>query len=320
MPLCDPLGRVSALSFAASADFPPAGSLPVVTLAELSALQALAAGVPGQPVWPGLFPRAPVKLARLLLASTGAFDEAALGRVAQSGYGGDRRTKARSERCYDAHDAFACALVHPAIDAAARAALAAAVLSAQPTRRGWRSRRKSWAIARWAVRFGYLDPARLPKLLATSLTQGPTVAQDQPLDPHPQGTRGALDCFAARWPRFRRKLAQARKADAWLDYPGIADLGREHFFAFQCGCQAPWVAEVFAVIEHVLQWGDGDAKNLVVVGLFEAVQGKAYHAGLSGDRYEATLGPSARAAWADLIEGWTGEGVRDLATWRSKGS
>jgi hypothetical protein len=319
MPLCDPWGIVSALSFAASAAFPPTGPLPEVTSAELSALRALAAGVPGQPVWPGLFPRAPVKLARLLLASTGAFDPAALAAVARSGYGDDRHKQPRSERRYDVHDAFACALVHPAIDAAARAALAVAVLSAQPTRRGWRSRRKSWAIARWAVRFGSLDPARLPTLLATSLTQGPTVVQDQPLDPHPQGTRGALDCFASRWPRFRRTLAQARKADAWLDYPGIADLGRAHFLAFQSGCQAPWVASVFAVIEHVLACGDGDAKNLVVVGLFEAVQGLAYHAGPTGDRYEAMLGPSARAAWADLIEGWTGEGVRDLAAWRSKG-
>lgn len=286
--------------------------------AERSALRVLSAGDPGQPVWPGLFPRAPVKLARLLLASTGAFDPAALCRLAQSGYGGDLRTQPRSERRYDAHDAFACALVHPAIDAAARASLAAMVLSGQPKRRGWRSRHKSWLIARWAVQAGYLDPAPLPNGIAASLIHRTPPPKEQPLDPHPRGADGALACFAARWPRFRRKLAQERKADAWLNHPGIAELGCEHFFAFRSGCQAPWVREVFAVIEHVLRFGDADAQNLVVVGLFESVQGKAYHAGACGDRYESTLGPYSRAAWADLIEGWTGQGVRDLAAWRKK--
>lgn len=318
MPLCDPWWIVSALAFVSSAAFPPTGPLPEVTSAERSALRALSAGVPGQPVWPGLFPRAPVKLARLLLASVGAWDPEPLGRLARSGYGGDVRTTPRSERRYDPHDAFACALVHPAIDAAARASLTAEVLSMQPTRRGWRSRRKSWAIARWAVLAGYLDPARLPRAVAACLTHRPQPPSGLALVPHPQGPQGALACFAACWPRFRRKLAQEQKTDAWLNYPGIAELGREHFAAFQSGCQAPWVAEVFAVIEHVLQFGDAEAQNLVVVGLFEAVQGKAYHAGSSGDRYEARLGPYSRAAWADLIEGWTGKGIRDLAAWRGK--
>lgn len=90
----------------------------------------------------------------------------------------------------------------------------------------------------------------------------------------------------------------------------------QHFFAFACGCRAPWVGAVFSAIEQVLCHGDEGAQNLIVVGLFEAVQGVAYGAGATGDAYEAALLPRSRQAWADLIEGWTGAGIRDLSAWR----
>jgi len=137
-------------------------------------------------------------------------------------------------------------------------------------------------------------------------------------DPHPQGARGALACFAAAWPQFRQKLEEDRKDESWYDYPGIAEMGRGHAEEFANGNIAPWVQDVFDGIEHVLIHGDEGAQNLVVVGLMEAVQGWAYQAGQAGDRYEAKLGPHSAKAWADLIEGWTGKGIRTLEAWRKK--
>ncbi|MDC0747401.1 hypothetical protein POL67_39085 [Polyangium sp. rjm3] len=95
-------------------------------------------------------------------------------------------------------------------------------------------------------------------------------------------------------------------------------MGRAHVHAFTSGCKAPWVQDVFDAMEHVLVHGDGEARNLVVVGLMEAVQAWAYPAGEAGNRYEAKLGPHAANAWADLIEGWTGDGIRTLDAWRRK--
>lgn len=307
-------------SFLQGSPFPPRGALPAVTADDVASLRAAAQGTPGQVVWPGLFPRPAVKLARLLLASCGDFDATALREVAMGRYGGDPPRAAKETRRYDAHDAFACALVHPDLDAEARAALVAAVLPQKPGRRGWRSRRKSWAIVRWAASAGYVDCSRLPPAIVASIPLRPPRAQGVlPFLAAPCGTAAALDCFAARWPRFRTLLARQRADGSWLDYVGIAALGHRHFAAFERGCQAPWIQGVFDAIEHVLAHGDEAAQNLVVVGLFEAVQGDAYHAGPVGDRYEARLGPNARQAWDDLIEGWTGTGIRDLSAWRRKG-
>jgi hypothetical protein len=286
---------------------------------ELSALRQAAQGEPGQAVWPGLFPRSPAKLARLLLAARGELPAALLTQAATQ-YGGDDKRGPREARRYDAHDALACALVHPAIAADSRAALVAAILPPVHARRGGRSRKKSWAIVRWAEASGYLDRDRLPPWIAACLPKPPSGREQAlPFPSQPRGPDGALACFAACWPRFRSHLAREREHDTWLDYPGIAELGHRHFAAFASGCRAPFVQGVFDAIEHVLTHGDDGAQNLVVVGLFEAVQGAAYRAEAAGDRYEARLEKNSRQAWAELIEGWTGAGIRDLAAWRQKG-
>lgn len=302
--------------------FPPTGALPDLSAQDVAEVRGIAQGPPGSLVWPGLFPRPPAKLARLLLAARGAFDSVEVCRIATTQYGGDlaRRHGPRDRRRYDAHDALACALVHPGVTAAERAALISGLLTAASQRRGWRSRRKSWAILRWAEQTDHIDRDLLPAALQADLAlPPPDAAAASPFPPQPRGPGGALDCYAAAWPRFRSHLARERASETWLDYPGIAELGRRHFGAFASGCRAPWVHRVFAATEHVLTHGDEPAQNLVVVGLFEAVQGLAYHAGSTGDRYEAALGPHARQAWATLIEGWTGAGIRDLAAWREVG-
>ncbi len=137
------------------------------------------------------------------------------------------------------------------------------------------------------------------------------------LPPAPRGHEGALETFAACWPRFRAYLDRERAEGNWIDYIGIAEMGRDFFEAFSRDCHEPWVGAMFEAIEHVLTHGDEQAQTLVVVGLFEAVQGLAYHAGAAGDRFEAALLPRSREAWAELIAGWTFPGVRDLAAWRA---
>lgn len=314
--------RMSVETFLQSEVFPPLLPLPTVTDTDLPALFAAAKGKPGQVVWPGLFPRPRVKLARLLLASVGQFDPAELVAVASTQYGGDLPIVSRDTRRYDGHDAFACALVHPGLSQVARAALAKDVLLHTSLRRhrGWRSRRKSWSIARWATRVGALDSSLLPSELAWCVENPHSGRKTPSVPPQPVGPAEALECFAANWPRFRKELRQERAADRWLDYVGIAELGHRHFAAFANGCRAPWVQGVFDAMEHVLTFGDASAQNLVVVGLFEAVQGDAYRAGEIGDRYESALSVRSRRAWQDLIEGWTGTGIRDLAAWRKKGT
>jgi hypothetical protein len=306
-------------SFLQHEPFPPRNPLPRCTRNDIPALAHLAQEAPGAVVWPGLFPRPPAKLARLLLAAHGHFDPAAVLEAAQAAYGSDRGKfmpgKPREHRSYHAHDALACALVHPGISQEQRQALAEKHLRKTQSSPGQRSRRKSWEVVRWAAGQGFLDSARLPRDIVTDLSPRHRRA---PLatPPAPRGNDDALATFAACWPRFRAHLARERAAEEWIDYTGIADMGNNFFRAFACGCRAPWVGAMFEAIEHVLVHGDDEAQNLVVVGLFEAVQGTAYRAGEAGDAFEAALLPRSREAWADLIEGWTGAGIRNLTAWR----
>lgn len=108
-------------------------------------LRPLALGVPGEPVEHGLFPSRATKLARLLLAAAGEFPVDAVLRAAAGAF-------ARG-RPYHAHDAVACALVCGG--APARQILRAHLADTR-ARRGWRSRQKTHALARWAAAAGYM--------------------------------------------------------------------------------------------------------------------------------------------------------------------
>lgn len=113
-------------------------------------LRPLALGGPGDPVEHGLFPSRATKLARLLLAAAGEFPVDAVLRAAAGAF--DRG------RPYHAHDAVACALVCGG--APARQILRVHLADTR-ARRGWRSRQKTHALARWAAAAGYMteEPA-----------------------------------------------------------------------------------------------------------------------------------------------------------------
>jgi hypothetical protein len=123
----------------------PTLALPLLNHTWIEYLRPLALGAPGDPVAHGLMPCRATKLARLMLAHAKTYDTAALWSAAEQAY-------ARS-RPYHAHDALACALVDQRLYAEP---LLRRYLSHTARQRGWRSRRKTWAIARWAERQGYL--------------------------------------------------------------------------------------------------------------------------------------------------------------------
>ncbi|WP_224243198.1 hypothetical protein [Hyalangium gracile] len=100
-----------------------------------------AKGKPGQTVEPGLFPRAEAKVARLLLAAAGYWEPNELLALA---YACDSSERSHFKKSYHAHDAFACALVHPRISPEERARLITVVLAPDKSLRvGWRSRKST---------------------------------------------------------------------------------------------------------------------------------------------------------------------------------
>ncbi|HEY3004276.1 MAG TPA: hypothetical protein VGJ44_18155, partial [Kribbellaceae bacterium] len=127
------------------ATFPPPPAVPVVGPEWLPAVREVALGLPGEPVAFGLFPATPTKLARLALARSGDYPAAAVRAAAYRAYRADRSKPAAG---YHGHDAFACALVHPDVDATGLADRYGGHTSNQ---RGWRSRRKTHELIRWAA-------------------------------------------------------------------------------------------------------------------------------------------------------------------------
>ncbi|WP_174188443.1 hypothetical protein [Nocardia barduliensis] len=127
-------------------DFPPAVDIPPPDDPRLLAgLIALAEGMPGDIVSHGLFPSPITKLARLCLASIGHYPPTEVLDAARSAYDAGRP--------YCAHDAVACALVHPDVSVAERVDLIRHLSARDPygrAARGWRSRKKFWRIVRWA--------------------------------------------------------------------------------------------------------------------------------------------------------------------------
>lgn len=124
--------------------FPPEGPVPPVPARAEASVRSFALGAPGDPVAHGLFPSRVTKLARLALAAEGRYAAGPVRAAAEHAY--DRG------RPYHAHDALACALVHPAVDGAPLAA------RHERSARGRRSRRKTAQVLAWARHELYLPP------------------------------------------------------------------------------------------------------------------------------------------------------------------
>jgi hypothetical protein len=126
--------------------------------------------------------------------------------------------------------------------------------------------------------------------------------------------RELIDALCGVRPEWAARREEIHEAE--LYYVDGAGLGRELIEAVLDGRDAPWIRRAFDVIEAALERGGPRAKNLVVTGLFEAMQGPVYRRADPPDLADAWLGAASRKAWADLIEGWTGEGIRSIEAWR----
>ncbi|TWP47993.1 hypothetical protein FKR81_30475 [Lentzea tibetensis] len=125
--------------------FPPAQPVPVLAPRWVEPLREIALGDPGQPVAHGLFPSTPTKLARLALARTAVYPADLVRDAAAEAYGAHR---SKYQRSYSGHDAFACALVHPEVDAGP---LVERYTRFTRHQHGWRTRHKIHALVRWAA-------------------------------------------------------------------------------------------------------------------------------------------------------------------------
>jgi len=126
--------------------------------------------------------------------------------------------------------------------------------------------------------------------------------------------RQLLDALCDVRPEWRARRDAIHRSG--LYYVDGARLGGELIEAVLDGLNAPWMRAAFEVIEQALERGSPSTRTLVVVGLFEAMQGPAYRRADPLDLADAWLGAASRAAWADLIEGWTGDGIRSIEAWR----
>lgn len=113
------------------------------------------------------------------------------------------------------------------------------------------------------------------------------------------------------WSERRAQIHELR-----MYYVDGATLGRELVEAVLAGRDEPWMRAAFEVIERALDIGTQGTQNLVVVGLFEAMQGPVYERARPSEVMDGWLGLLSQTAWADLIEGWTGTGIRTIAAWR----
>jgi hypothetical protein len=128
-------------------DFPPERPVPMLESRWLTPLGELAQGSPGQQVTHGLFPNTVTKLARLALAHSRYYPAATVIDAVEHAYD--------PGRAYHAHEALACALVCPDVDATPFVDR----YVRNPVRRpGWRARRKRNRLVAWAVDNGYLVP------------------------------------------------------------------------------------------------------------------------------------------------------------------
>ncbi len=125
--------------------FPPA-TLAKACASWIVPLRKLALGNPGDAVPHGVSPSRATKLARILLSLWAVYPPDLVRDAARTAY-------CRS-RPYHAHDAVACALVHPDVDAAS---ILESHLSDGRRERGAKSRKKTWQLRRWASFHGLVS-------------------------------------------------------------------------------------------------------------------------------------------------------------------
>lgn len=126
----------------------------------------------------------------------------------------------------------------------------------------------------------------------------PTQLMDRLLDCHPNGDE-------------KRERIHAQGTY----YVHIAELGYDLFDTMLQAPTTTWCQEFLGAVEEGLRNSSHDTYNLIVAGLFESLQSQSYRLG-PADLLESRLGPRSLQVWANLMEGWSGPGIRSVAAWR----
>lgn len=101
-----------------------------------------------------------------------------------------------------------------------------------------------------------------------------------------------------------------------LFYVDVSEFAAELIDNLRSGRNAGDTARAFACIEQGLLDGEPATKDLIVTGVFETLQWRAYDRLDPPDAVSGWLGPRSAQAWGDLIEGWTGAGIRTIEHWK----
>jgi len=104
-----------------------------------------------------------------------------------------------------------------------------------------------------------------------------------------------------------------------LSYLLIAEIGREIVEEVKLGNNKKQLSPIFDTIEEILKnTNDINVTSLIVAGMFNAMQNKAYDELNPPDIVSNYLGKESLRHWEEYIEGWTGKDIRTIEAWKNK--
>lgn len=103
-----------------------------------------------------------------------------------------------------------------------------------------------------------------------------------------------------------------------MGYLIIAEIGREMMHNLIEDKNLELVKVVFQTVEEILEENSGNIEvtSLIGAGMFEAIQNNFYDTKARPDLMREFLPPKSLKFWEDIIEGWTGHGIRTIEDWR----
>ncbi len=114
------------------------------------------------------------------------------------------------------------------------------------------------------------------------------------------------------YPDWKKKYEQPDR----LNYFLIAEIGRELLNDLIENKSSVRIKKVFEKIEDLLTNATFEVSSLIGAGMFESMQNDAYERLNPPDLLNQFMGPIALSHWEDIIEGWTGTGIRSIADWK----
>lgn len=112
---------------------------------------------------------------------------------------------------------------------------------------------------------------------------------------------------------------QTFKASDMLPYHLSVEISDEVLQDIKEGKNTITLKAVFITIEQILEnTDDVQVISLIVAGLFNAMQNKAYDELHPPDQVSIYLGSYSLIHWEDYREGWAEKGIRTIKAWKNK--